>query len=210
MSVAHGRPTPPCANARRLTENERIVQNPRMSSVAILRGWARNNAWANHRLLAACAQLSRADLHALRTSFFPTIMKTLNHILIVDWYYIDALEGGTRGYAIFDNEMPHPTLTGLAEAQAASDRQLIAFCERLREGDLGRRVILDRAERGRKEETVASVLPHLFIHQVHHRGQAHAMLSGTTVKPPQLDEFFLFEDRAATVPELASIGLSRG
>ena len=36
------------------------------------------------------------------------------------------------------------------------------------------------------------------------------MLSGTTVKPPQLDEFFLFEDRAATVPELAAIGLSRG
>jgi len=60
-----------------------------------------------------------------------------------------------------------------------------------------------------KEETVASVLPHLFIHQIHHRGQAHAMLSGTTVKPPQLDEFFLFEDHAATLPELASIGLSR-
>ena len=69
--------------------------------------------------------------------------------------------------------------------------------------------MLDRAERGMKEETVASVLPHLFIHQIHHRGQAHAMLAGTTVKPPQLDEFFLLEDRAATLPELASIGLSR-
>ena len=31
---------------------------------------------------------------------------------------------------------------------------------------------------------------HLFQHQVHHRGQAHAMLSGTSVSPPQLDEFF--------------------
>ena len=26
-------------------------------------------------------------------------------------------------------------------------------------------------------------------HQVHHRGQAQAMLSGTSVRPPQLEEF---------------------
>jgi uncharacterized damage-inducible protein DinB len=31
---------------------------------------------------------------------------------------------------------------------------------------------------------------HLYQHQIHHRGQAHAMLSGTRIKPPQLDEFF--------------------
>ena len=170
---------------------------------------ALNNAWSNRRLLAACAKLSDAAFAAPRVSFFPSLAATLNHILLVDWYYIEALEGGGRGYAIFDNEMPYPRLAGLAEAQQASDRKLIDFCARLGDRDLARRVMLDRAERGMKEETVASVLPHLFIHQVHHRGQAHAMLAGTTVKPPQLDEFFLFEDRAATLQELASIGLSR-
>lgn len=185
-----------------------------MAMVEHFRDMALNNAWSNRRLLAGCAQLSDAAFAATRVSFFPSLSATLNHILIVDWYYIEALEGAGlegegRGYAIFDNEMPFPRLPGLAEAQQASDKRLIDFCAGLREADLGRRVILDRAERGRKEETVASVLPHLFIHQIHHRGQAHAMLSGTTVKPPQLDEFFLFEDRAATVPELASIGLSR-
>jgi hypothetical protein len=35
------------------------------------------------------------------------------------------------------------------------------------------------------------VLAHLFMHQTHHRGQVHAMLSGTSVKPPQLDEFLM-------------------
>jgi hypothetical protein len=34
------------------------------------------------------------------------------------------------------------------------------------------------------------LLMHLFQHQIHHRGQAHAMLSATAVRPPQLDEFF--------------------
>jgi hypothetical protein len=30
----------------------------------------------------------------------------------------------------------------------------------------------------------------VFQHQIHHCGQAHAMLSGTVVKPRQFDEFF--------------------
>lgn len=180
-----------------------------MTMVEHFREMALNNAWSNQRLLSACAPLSDAAFAATRVSFFPSLKATLNHILIVDWYYIDALEAGGRGYTIFDDELPCGTLPALAEAQRVSDRRLIDFCARLKEADLGQAVMLDRAARGMKQETVASVLPHLFIHQIHHRGQAHAMLSGTTVKPPQLDEFFLFEDRAASVPELAAIGLSR-
>ena len=180
-----------------------------MSMVKHFREMARNNAWSNQRLLSACAGLSNAAFATTRVSFFPSLKATLNHILIVDWYYIDALEGTGRGYAIFDDELPFATLPSLAEAQLASDRRLIDYCDRLSEADLRRPVMLDRAARGMKSETVASVLPHLFIHQIHHRGQAHAMLSGTTVKPPQLDEFFLIEDRAATLPELEAIGLSR-
>jgi uncharacterized damage-inducible protein DinB len=173
------------------------------------REMALNNAWSNQRLLAACARLSDADFAAERVSFFPSLKATLNHILIVDWYYIDALEAAGRGYAIFDDELPYASPSMLAEAQRASDRRLIDFCNRLAESDLARGVKLDRAARGIKQETVGSVLPHLFVHQIHHRGQAHAMLSGTAVKPPQLDEFFLLEDRAATFPELGAIGLSR-
>ena len=181
-----------------------------MNLIEHLRLMALNNAWSNRRLLSACAELGDADFAAGRVSFFPSLQATLNHILIVDWYYIEALEGkGGRGYAIFDNEIPYATLPPLAQAQAQSDRRLIDFCAALAERDLTRPVMLDRAARGMMQEQVATVLPHLFAHQIHHRGQAHAMLSGTSVKPPQLDEFFLFEDRAATIPELAALGLSR-
>jgi uncharacterized damage-inducible protein DinB len=34
---------------------------------------------------------------------------------------------------------------------------------------------------------MAVVLAHLFNHQAHHRGQAHAMLASTEVAPPTLD-----------------------
>ena len=42
----------------------------------------------------------------------------------------------------------------------------------------------------RQHERADRLLLHLFQHQTHHRGQAHAMLSGTSIPPPQLDEFF--------------------
>lgn len=54
---------------------------------------AYNNAWANHRLLTACGKLSHADFVAPRTSFFPSLKATLNHIVTVDWYYVDAGAG---------------------------------------------------------------------------------------------------------------------
>jgi uncharacterized damage-inducible protein DinB len=50
------------------------------------------------------------------------------------------------------------------------------------------------------------LLLHLFQHQVHHRGQAHAMLSGTAVAPPQLDEFFSADDAPLREADLAALG----
>jgi uncharacterized damage-inducible protein DinB len=37
-------------------------------------------------------------------------------------------------------------------------------------------------------------LAHFFNHQTHHRGQAHAMLSGTNVPPPPLDLLYFLPD----------------
>jgi uncharacterized damage-inducible protein DinB len=41
---------------------------------------------------------------------------------------------------------------------------------------------------------------------VHHRGQAHAMLSGTRIKPPQLDEFFCEGEAPLRAAEFAELG----
>ncbi len=88
---------------------------------------AYQNAWANHRLLRACCELSHEEFIAPRTGFFPSIKATLNHNLTVDWYYLEIMQRS---------------------------------------------------------------LAHVFEHQIHHRGQVHAMLAETGVEPPQLDEFY--------------------
>ena len=61
---------------------------------------------------------------------------------------------------------------------------------------------------GVENESLTRLLAHLFQHQIHHRGQAHAMLSGTPVAPPQLDEFFCANEAHLRAAELAQIGLS--
>jgi uncharacterized damage-inducible protein DinB len=170
-----------------------------------LRGMAYNNAWANHRLLAACAGLSQAEFEAERVGFFPSIQATLNHILLVDRFYIDAMEGGSLGPAIFADRLPCRSVAELRPAQAEMDRRLIAFCESLGEEGAGRIVAVHRADHVQRERADRLLL-HLFQHQVHHRGQAHAMLSATSVPPPQLDEFFAVGEAPLRAAEFAELG----
>ena len=168
---------------------------------------ARNNAWANHRLLSACEALSAEEFAAPRTGFFPSLRATFNHILWVDQYYIDALAGldALRRYS-----EPSPDFAdarSMRLAQTASDRRLIAFCEWQTDDALAKDCILPRPNREPPPTAVAAVLEHLLQHQIHHRGQAHAMLSSTRVKPPQLDEFFLAGEQELRRDELRALGL---
>ena len=172
-----------------------------------------NNAWSNHRLLTACKELSQPDFIAPRTSFFPSLKATLNHIVTVDWYYVDALERALRDQSVntygvfFDPEEPFETCDDLLDAQHDVDRRLLALCRALRDVQLEQPVGIPRRT-GVQHETVTRTLAHLFQHQIHHRGQAHAMLAGTPVKPPPLDEFFCANEAHLRAAELAEIGLS--
>jgi uncharacterized damage-inducible protein DinB len=176
------------------------------SIVGTYRAMAFNNAWANHRLLAACARLTQEEFEATRTGFFPSIKATLNHILIVDWFYIDGLEGGWLGPKAWANRTPCATVVDLQREQGAVDRRLIAACDALTEQSLGTTVRINRDTRVQTERRDRLLL-HLFQHQIHHRGQAHAMLSSTKVKPPQLDEFFMSNELHKRRDELRALGL---
>jgi uncharacterized damage-inducible protein DinB len=175
------------------------------SNLLTLRAMAYNNAWANHRLLSACAALSQEEFEAQGTSFFPSIQATLNHILIVDRFYVDALEGGTLGPAAWANPVPCPMLSELRAEQAAVDRRLIAWCNSLDESGPDRIIHVHRETRVQTERADRLLL-HLFQHQIHHRGQAHAMLSGTKVAPPQLDEFFSIAEAPLRAAEFEELG----
>ena len=168
---------------------------------------ARNNAWANHRLLSACEALTAAEFAASRTGFFPSLRATLNHILDVDLYYVTALEGGDALRRYDEPDSDYPDARSLRLVQTALDKRLIAFCERQTDASLARDCVLPRPNRKPPPTKIAAVLEHLFQHDIHHRGQVHAMLSSTHVKPPQLDEFFLAGEQDLRRDELRALGL---
>jgi len=173
-----------------------------------------NNAWANHRLLAACALLPQEDFVAPRTSFFPSLKATLNHILTVDWYYLEAIERTLAGAAPhadperhFRPEEPFERCAELAAAQRSADRRLVALCTALDDARLATPIAIPRRA-GVQHEELHRVLEHLFQHDIHHRGQVHAMLAGTAVKPPQLDEFYCASEAHLRAAEFAELGFS--
>lgn len=173
----------------------------------IMRKLAQNNRLANHRLLTACLALQPGEFEAPRVSFFPSLKATLSHILTVDWFYVDALEGGTLGPKAWDPEEPFDAIGPLASAQFAVDQRLLAFTLGLTDARLAAETRVHRATRIQVERT-DDLLLHLFMHQTHHRGQVHAMLSGSSVKPPQLDEFLTASDFRDRIDDVAALGWS--
>lgn len=182
-----------------------------MNAIECLRRMAQNNAWASLRFHRAVAQLDDQEYHAKRTSFFPSLHLTLVHILFVDIYYVDALEGVTADvgahWAESDRFEREEGFATVHAAQREVDQRLVRFTDALQsESDLDRPVEMQRRAHVQVERC-GDVLMHLFEHQIHHRGQAHAMLAGTRITPPQLDEFFMAAELPKRRAELEELGL---
>ncbi|MEO0667244.1 MAG: DinB family protein [Pseudomonadota bacterium] len=163
---------------------------------------AQNNAWANARLSSAISDMDNATFAAPRPGFFGSLQAILNHIHKADLFYLDALEQGGLGRSVlFEDDLPG--VTELAAAQAETDARLIRFCQTLTPAMLADSRQTERRD-GTVSETVGALLPHLFQHQIHHRGQAHVMVQDAGIAPPQLDDFFLdYERHPAAKPYFA-------
>jgi uncharacterized damage-inducible protein DinB len=170
-----------------------------------LRIQAHANALSNHRLGAALAALDDAEWQAQRTSFFPSLSLTLDHILAVDQYYVGALYRESRlgeRHAAF---VPCASAPEWARRQRVSDLRLVALCDALDANAIDAWVELPRRDHVQRERA-GHVLAHLFNHQTHHRGQVHAMLAGTAVAPPQLDEFMMPSEAHLRRDDMLALG----
>ena len=168
---------------------------------------AHNNAWSNLRLGKACLSLKADEVSQKRTGFFPSLIATLNHILIVDWYYVSALEGQCIGQEAFKSLIPFPDMKQFFAEQREVDQRLVTLCDDPENTKPDRLIHLSRSDKLQTERFDRTFL-HLIQHQIHHRGPAHCMLAETSVAPPQLDEFFLAwdEDRKLRAGDLTELG----
>lgn len=170
-----------------------------------IRKLAQMNRLANARLHRALTTLPTGAYEAARPAFFGSIRGTVNHILLVDRFYINALEGHSLNRAALDEARNCADLTTLMRWQAIEDDRLLAHVQGLAAGRLEEIVSVDRGDRVQHDRR-DDLLSHLFQHQTHHRGQVHGLLSMTSVAPPQLDEFIVGDDAASRAIDMGRLG----
>jgi len=164
---------------------------------------ARNARLANRRLDLACMTLRPGEWEAARVSFFPSLKETMVHLLNADRYYIDTFRGSRPGIATSSGS--RADAAEFARERADVDEWLVDYCEGLADADLSRAVTIEWPDQT-FTETLGDTLLHFFLHGQHHRGQVHAMLAGSSVRPPQIDEFMLSGDAGARAGDLKALG----
>jgi len=154
--------------------------------IVYFRQLAQYNAWANWRVYEACAQLSDSERKAPRPCFFGSIHRTLNHILVGDRVWLSRLTAGERDIVSLDQEL-YSDFSELRAARIREDERLIGVLDRYDEAETAGFLSYNSMDGAAHRVPMVQVLGHIFNHQTHHRGQVHALLSGTAAAPPSLD-----------------------
>jgi uncharacterized damage-inducible protein DinB len=164
------------------------------------------NCWANARLYEAALALSEADYRRDVGVFFKSMHGTLNHLLLTDRIWLKRL----TGEGVHPNKLDaiiHEDRRTLAAARADADDRIVRYVASLDEASLRGLHGYSTTSGAPFEQRRSEILAHLFNHQTHHRGQAHAILSICTGgAPPPLD--LLLMQRGIGAPDLRVVGSS--
>ena len=161
------------------------------------------NRWANARLYAATLALPEEAYRRSTGVFFGSLHGTLNHLLLTDRLWLKRLTGQGQhpdqlNAILYDNR------ADLTRARLAEDDRLISIIEQYDDAQLAAKFVYQTTSGSPQEQILADILSHLFNHQTHHRGHAHACLSiVTSISPPPLD--LLIFQRGGAAPDVASL-----
>jgi uncharacterized damage-inducible protein DinB len=153
---------------------------------------AKYNAWANARLFRMAGAL-RDDLYRKQVgAYFKSLHGTLNHLLVADRIWMRRLTGEgdqpDKLSAILFDDLP-----SLHAARVEEDSRIVGFVRGLEERDFEEvcdyRTLNGTPQRQRRRE----ILAHLFNHETHHRGQAHAILTILGVSEPEPLDLLLMQ-----------------
>jgi uncharacterized damage-inducible protein DinB len=156
---------------------------------------AKYNEWANARLFRVAATLEEALYRKEVGAYFRSLHGTLNHLLVADRIWMRRLTG-TGDHPEKLNAILFEDLPSLHAARVKEDSRLITFVQSLDEPAFEEvwdyRTPNGTPQRQRRRE----ILAHLFNHETHHRGQAHAILTVLGVTEPEpLDLLIMQRDK---------------
>jgi uncharacterized damage-inducible protein DinB len=141
------------------------------------------NAWANVRLYRMAGRLPDEQYRRNVGAFFKSLHGTLNHIMCGDLIWMRRLTGAgehpTHLDAIVFDDFP-----SLSAARQQEDQRIIAYVASLSDAQLEETWAYRTMNGTPQQQLRREILAHLFNHQTHHRGQAHAILTQLGVREP--------------------------
>lgn len=156
---------------------------------------ARYNAWQNGNLIGAADGLDAAARQADRGAFFGSIAATFSHLLWADGMWMSRFAGGPPPPGgIPGSPALYADWAAFKPARAAMDARILAWARGLAPADVSGDLTWFAGSIGREvTKPRALCFMHLFNHQIHHRGQIHAMLTAAGAAPGATDLPFMPE-----------------
>ncbi len=149
---------------------------------------AKYNQLMNKRIFEACFKLPITTLNEDKGAFFKSILMTLNHIMIGDILWLKRFAKHPKNYtsliamdAFVQAEKLDQVLFDemhlLYTERKKLDEVIIGFCNELKEEDITKSLNYTNFKKEVHCKHFGSLILHVFLHQIHHRGQVTTLLS---------------------------------
>lgn len=155
-------------------------------SIQRLEMLARYKAWADERLHATLADVSEADLAAPSPIFAGSILRTLNHVHLMDVVWKSHLLGVPHGLTTRNPEAT-PPLSELRDAQREIDAWYVDYAAAMTPAacdDVVHFTFIGGGDGALRRE---DILLHAVNHTTYHCGHITAMLNQMGVQPQAID-----------------------
>ena len=151
------------------------------------------SAWANGLMFGAAEALSPDQLGATVASSFPSIRRTLGHIVGAEWVWLRRWHGESP--TVTPAWVEESALSELRGRLAAVEAERDEFLAQLGDGDLQRIVEYRRISGEAHADRLADLVRHAVNHSTYHRGQVATQLRQIGVSPPGTDLILYLRSR---------------
>jgi uncharacterized damage-inducible protein DinB len=149
---------------------------------------ARHNQRMNARLLQSSALLSEEQLNLDTGGFFGSVIAHWNHIMFADLIMFRRIANSKLGaeylggIATFPpsaapTDIYYPDLDGFTRRRGVLDEIILDWVREVAASDLDETLSFVSTEGNTVRVVVRDLLQHIFMHQIHHRGQITCLLS---------------------------------
>ncbi|MGH7067414.1 MAG: DinB family protein [Acetobacteraceae bacterium] len=171
-----------------------------MITPAYVRTMAAYNRAMNERLYGAAARLTDAERRREQGAFFGSIHGTLSHLLWGDSIWLSRFSDWPKP-AVPLKESPRiiEDFAELARHREKLDAAISAWAQAMDEAWLAADQTWVNSAGHQRTAPRALLVTHMFNHQTHHRGQAHALITRAGEKTGDTDLMII-------VPEIVNGG----